>query len=650
MSGSDQKARNIICRLTVIGLLVLLAIVYFIRNENYSVDDSFITYRYAFHLMQGDGLVFNVGEKYYGTTAAGYAIFLAGLNKIFILFDQAVTTQDVAVFISSLSLLVIVFAALYIVSRRSRQLIPSVFLIVVFAGYMFMAWPFNEVAGHETYAFLALAFVGIVLASVESMLAAGMVIAVSSTFRPDAVLFAPVICLIYVLFKGVKVKGMLGNKQLILFSLGFFFVVIPWLVFLQGYFGRVLPGTMDAKKAQILIGEWPIYDAKTLLKYVYESIDLVGGVILSIGAICFGVRIYLLGYVGRQAFEGKQILFVGVCWLAFLILSVGFYLAINVTFWRWYGIPVVFSIIVIAFCGFSDLVNDYCAQHKARIVIFGALVVSALLFFNYNAIERWVFSENINPHTTAYFEVADFLKKSEPNGTVIEMAEPGAFGMRLGQEFTIVDELGLITPGVAKAYLAGDTNYANRVYKPKYIICSWRSSYSACAKPEVILNYDLVGEFDVGFWRPFLGGGAKLYRKNSSNLLPLAEYIRNPVLGEKYGIVRQGAERGVLFVHPGDTPTSFEVDAAKLIVTNSDVLPITIMISPDVPSAAVALGGATAGVTVYLKDKIIAGRRVIKLGAPLSIDLSYSGEDKYMFVVDNNGVSNSNWVLFSAKY
>lgn len=62
----------------IYGLQIIsLAVIYYLRNKGYSVDDSFITYRYAYHLKEGFGLVFNVGENYYGTTAAGYAVILA---------------------------------------------------------------------------------------------------------------------------------------------------------------------------------------------------------------------------------------------------------------------------------------------------------------------------------------------------------------------------------------------------------------------------------------------------------------------------------------------------------------------------------------------------------------------------------------------
>jgi hypothetical protein len=47
-----------------------------------SLDDFFITYRYAQNLAQGHGLVFNPGERVFGTTAPGLALLLAAAHLL----------------------------------------------------------------------------------------------------------------------------------------------------------------------------------------------------------------------------------------------------------------------------------------------------------------------------------------------------------------------------------------------------------------------------------------------------------------------------------------------------------------------------------------------------------------------------------------
>jgi hypothetical protein len=64
--------------LLVAALLWLaLAALFSYRLAGKSLDDFFITYRYAQNLAQGNGLVFNPGERVFGTTAPGLALLLA---------------------------------------------------------------------------------------------------------------------------------------------------------------------------------------------------------------------------------------------------------------------------------------------------------------------------------------------------------------------------------------------------------------------------------------------------------------------------------------------------------------------------------------------------------------------------------------------
>lgn len=57
----------------LIGLSVVTVLLFF----RFSTEDSYITYRYAKNLAEGQGFVYNPGERYLGTTAPAYALFLA---------------------------------------------------------------------------------------------------------------------------------------------------------------------------------------------------------------------------------------------------------------------------------------------------------------------------------------------------------------------------------------------------------------------------------------------------------------------------------------------------------------------------------------------------------------------------------------------
>ena len=64
-------------------------------------DDSYITYRYAVNLANGDGLVFNVGERVDASSSFHYTVILAMFYKI------GISPETMSIVISLMSLGVI---------------------------------------------------------------------------------------------------------------------------------------------------------------------------------------------------------------------------------------------------------------------------------------------------------------------------------------------------------------------------------------------------------------------------------------------------------------------------------------------------------------------------------------------------------------
>ncbi|MEP7359846.1 MAG: hypothetical protein ABI847_21525, partial [Anaerolineales bacterium] len=52
-----------------------------------TVDDAYITFRYARNIASGVGFVYNAGERVLGTTTPAYALFLALMSKLSGVYD-----------------------------------------------------------------------------------------------------------------------------------------------------------------------------------------------------------------------------------------------------------------------------------------------------------------------------------------------------------------------------------------------------------------------------------------------------------------------------------------------------------------------------------------------------------------------------------
>src|SRR5687767_5576141 len=59
-----------------IGMIALVAVAIGMVYIPHSYDDAFITFRYARNFAMGNGFVYNLGERFIGTTAPLYGLIL----------------------------------------------------------------------------------------------------------------------------------------------------------------------------------------------------------------------------------------------------------------------------------------------------------------------------------------------------------------------------------------------------------------------------------------------------------------------------------------------------------------------------------------------------------------------------------------------
>jgi arabinofuranosyltransferase len=565
--------KSLIPPITYIGLIFFLSILYYIRNRGYSVDDSFITYRYAYHLKEGFGLNFNINESYYGTTAAGFA-FVIGILGWFadkIIGKNIISIQEISVLLSTISIAFISLSIPFLLDVKRN--LSKWIVCIIFSFIIFCSYPFNEVAGHETYTFIATSLIAIYLLYKHYYFLSGIVLAIAVTFRPDSIIFFPIFLLTEYLRSGLTIKNFISSKRIHLFLFGALLISVPWFIFLKVHFNAFIPGTMDAKKAQILLGYWPHYNLKNLFNYVFNSINsgIIYVVILGFFTTLFSVNVNFNLQLIRLNLSQKYF-FTILIWTIFIFLSTTLYLIFNVTFWSWYAIPLVFYILLFTTISWGVLFDNFYQisevisenkKLKLYILFMPILILSLIMGTNYPIIINWINNKNINEHTNAYNEIVTYLHEKEPNGTVIQMFEPGSFGFKLGPKYIIIDELGLVTPGVARALLSGDNDYPSKTFDAKYLVCSWKASYSQCEKSDLLLKFRFVGEFNKNFWNPLIGSGAKLYVKDSTEKpLNIDKYkISNMLLGDIWGKVDRILNTNEWFIHPGaKSETSFTID------------------------------------------------------------------------------------------
>ena len=236
----------------VVGLALpaVVLVLNMARVWAFTIDDAYISYRYARNLAHGLGLVYNAGERIEGYTNFLWTVILAGGVRIGL--DPDVTAKVLGA-LSALGAL----GATYWISNRLRPfaMLPCVatWLLattVVFSGY--------AVFGLETsfFVFLLLAGTALFMREVGPPFArfeaeappgrfpwSGLVFGLAGITRPEAPAFVGLL----MLWLG---RDMFGKKNLLRGVL-FAAPVAAHLTFRRLYYGSFVPNTLSAKSGNL---------------------------------------------------------------------------------------------------------------------------------------------------------------------------------------------------------------------------------------------------------------------------------------------------------------------------------------------------------------------------------------------------------------
>ena len=196
-----------------------------------ALDDFYITFRYAQNFVHGEGLVFNPGERVFGTTAPGYALLLGLLGK---LTSAAIPTLGNAL----TGLAVLGVASLLLLDSHRRW--PEAALggtLLVTSGFVWLH------GGAELPVSLVLLVAAARWGAARPVLAGGLA-AAAVACRPDAGLAVGILGLLLWRERG-RLPWRFGWTAAAGILLG--------LVAATLWFGQPLPATLAAKRFQ---SEW----------------------------------------------------------------------------------------------------------------------------------------------------------------------------------------------------------------------------------------------------------------------------------------------------------------------------------------------------------------------------------------------------------
>ncbi|UCG31758.1 MAG: hypothetical protein JSU68_08815 [Phycisphaerales bacterium] len=238
------------------GLLVLSAIpillgIGVIQNRYFIHDDAYISLRYCSHLLQGDGLTWNPGERVEGYTDFLHIMLISGLGWFGLELTMAARVVNFAAL-----LLTVLFVATFLLRRTARVtrntslVCVGVPVLFVAASYPLITWCWGGLEG-PLFTLLSTLGIGLVLTVLEGRggtrcaALAGLAFALAVLTRPDAVVFVAVAVAFMAvnLCRGQRYAGRNWLALLVVFGL----VVLAHGAWRISYYGDWVPNTFYAK-------------------------------------------------------------------------------------------------------------------------------------------------------------------------------------------------------------------------------------------------------------------------------------------------------------------------------------------------------------------------------------------------------------------
>ena len=215
-------------------------------------EDQLIVLRYARNLAEGNGLVYNAGERVMGFTTPLFTV----LSSAFVVVggDQAAAWQNGFGMLCMLGTAAL--AARLLVRLGAGPAAPLAVALVTFNP----AVAYNYLyVGMEMHLFALLFLLALDLHLSDRATAAAVVAALLFLTRPGGALLAAMLI----------AHGWLRRREApIRQALAALAVALPWLLFAFAYYGDVLPRTLGAKEGESIVSPWRYLD---LVREIYSE-------------------------------------------------------------------------------------------------------------------------------------------------------------------------------------------------------------------------------------------------------------------------------------------------------------------------------------------------------------------------------------------
>ena len=226
----SKQSRTHLLSLAAVGLSALLTLVLSLLNGPQTIDDAFITYRYAENLSNGLGFVFNREQPVLGTTTPLYTLVLSAFRLL------GLDIVQVSLVVGSLA----AAGSTCLVYLYTQQLGGTRTTAVLSAALLAVAFPATMGVGNgmEAHLFVLLVLSSLILSSLDRPLAAVALASLAALLRPEGALAVVLVLILTCVRSRSALKSSLVTLVI---------MTAPWLIFASVYFGSPIPNSVQAK-------------------------------------------------------------------------------------------------------------------------------------------------------------------------------------------------------------------------------------------------------------------------------------------------------------------------------------------------------------------------------------------------------------------
>lgn len=484
--------------LALLGVILTLALAHMLM---YAVvaEDAYISLRYSAQLADGNGMVFNVGEKVEGYSNFLWVVLVA-LPKIVIPAVDVVMVASVLGVLCALGTICVAYDLTRRITGSAAAGLLAALVIATsggFAGY--------GPSALETPLFTLLVLLTLLMVWTKRPLWAGVLIALATMTRPDGAVLATLLGF-WLIWHSMRARS--GWRPVLMYVAGAFALAVPWTAWRLMYYGHLLPNAMAAKSGV------------SLDKLLASGWDYLIGFVTATQALLLlvPVAVYLLFIQRRQGQSDAR----AVTWLT-LGLAAGYITFFVLTGGDWMpgyrffaaAIPLLAVGIASAWALSRAATPDAepgDLPKSGAVFALGLAVVSIAVSAVHPKFRPTFLAWEVTIDQLA--ETGRWLGRSLPPGSVISTFANGALTYSAGNDMMVVDQLGLTDEHIARngrrdpngmvGHQAYDNDYMVNVRKPDVMVTDGRGFLKApvcIPSPVFDKDYELANFQVQGQWQ-----------------------------------------------------------------------------------------------------------------------------------------------------